>query len=124
MAKDAGATASQARAGRSPAALRQGARLDLQPGQWVEPWLVIQAVAQWLGPPVVRQRGSCADSFVARLRALPISSSFSAVLRSVATIRWAGSESRILRDWQGVFPGERKVDPHERSGHIGDDVKY
>ena len=44
-------------------------------------------------------------------------------LRNLATIRWAGSESRILWGWQGALPGEGKVDPDERSGHIGDDVK-
>jgi hypothetical protein len=54
---------------------------------------------------------------------MPISSLFSAVLRSVATIRWVGSERRILRGWHGALPGEGKVDPDERSGHIGDDVK-
>ena len=44
-------------------------------------------------------------------------------LRNVATIRWAGSESRILWGRQVALPGERKVDSDERSGHIGDDVK-
>jgi len=44
-------------------------------------------------------------------------------LRNVAMIRWAGSECRILRGWQGALPGEGKADPDERSGHIGDDVK-
>jgi len=124
IANDAGATASQGEGGQGFAAPRQGARSDLQPGQWMVRWLVIRDAAQWSEQPVVRRQGSCADSFVARLRAMPISSLSSAVLRSVATIRWVGSESRIPRGRQGALPGEGKVDPHERSGHIGDDVKY
>jgi len=47
------------------AAPRQEAQSDLQPGQWVERWLVVQGAAQWLERSVVRRRGFCEDSFVA-----------------------------------------------------------
>src|SRR6266849_8057415 len=112
----------KARAGRSPAAPRQGARSDLQQGQWVVRWLVIQDVAQWLEQPVVRRQGSCADSFVARLRAMAISSLFSAVLRSEATIRWAGSNRTVWWRCCHFLAVDGQEGPDEASCDIADYV--
>jgi len=120
---NAGATPSQGKSGQVAGSTGRGCDRICSRDKWVVRWLVIRDAAQWSEQPEVRRRGSCANSFVARFRAMPISSLFSAVLRSVATIRWVGSERRILRGWHGALPGEGKVDPDERSGHIGDDVK-
>jgi hypothetical protein len=66
MAKDADATASQSKSGQVSGSTAAGGASDLQPGQGVVRWLVIQDAAQWSEQPVVRRQGSCADSFVAR----------------------------------------------------------
>lgn len=52
IAKDADATASQGKSGQVSAVPRQGARSDLQPGQWVVRWVVIRDATQWSEQPV------------------------------------------------------------------------
>jgi hypothetical protein len=83
MAKEAGATPSQGKTGQVAGSTAAGGAIGSAAGA------VGGAI---VGHPVVRRQDFCADSFVARLRAVSISSLFSAVLRSVATIRWAGSK--------------------------------
>jgi len=92
MAKDAGATASQGKSGQVAGSTTAGGRdrICSRGSGWCGGWS--RDVAQWSALPAVRQQGFCAGSFAARLRAIPISSLCSAVLRSVATIRWAGSK--------------------------------
>ena len=122
MTKDAGATASQGKSGQVAGSTTAGGAIGSAAGAVGGAVVGLRDVAQWSALPAVRQQGFCAGSFAARLRAIPISSLCSAVLRSGGTILWVGSETRILRGWQGALPGAGKVDPHERSGHIGDDV--
>jgi hypothetical protein len=76
-----------------------------------------------VGAAVERPQGFCADSFADRPPAVPISRLLSAVSRNGATIRWDGSESRIRCGQRSTRSEAGKVNPDERSCHIGDDVK-
>src|SRR4029077_970405 len=100
MAKDAGATASKGKSGQVAGSTAAGGAIGSaagavggavvgHPGRGAMVGAA-RGSRQGVEQPVVRRQGSCADSFVVHLRAMPISSLFSAVLRSEATIRWAG----------------------------------
>jgi hypothetical protein len=97
MAKDADATASQGKSGQVSAAPRQGGAIGSAAGA------VGGAVGghPGRGAMVGAASGVTAGFLRGLFRRSPpsnaISSLFSTVLRSVATIRWVGSESRIRR---------------------------
>ena len=122
MAKDAGATASQGKSGQVAGSTTAGGAIGSAAGT------VGGAVVghPGRGAMVGAASGATAGFLRGLFRRSPPSNTYKQFvqrcLRSGGTILWVGSETRILRGWQGALPGAGKVDPHERSGHIGDDV--